>query len=343
MNTLWIDKKYAGIVSNQLERFKLTSQNPYSARFRCFYCGDSQKSALKTRGNLFEHKGKIFFKCFNCGASATLNKVLYDVNPTLFKEYKLEVLKESGEPEQPGFKPQIESFGKRRADKFQPLSKLKKISQLSNDHPAKRYIARRQIPVDKHFAIYFCPKFYQWINTIIPQKFSDGALLRDGPRIVIPFIDQEGYVFGVQGRALGNTEPRYITIMFDDNKPKVFGLDTVDKSNTVYIVEGPIDSLFLPNALAFAGSDGQLDKFTNKNNSIIVMDNEPRSVEIVSKIYKYADQGYTVCIWPTTIEQKDINDMILSGIDAKQVQSIIDCNSYNGLMAKAKLSEWRKV
>ena len=342
MNTLWIDRKFAGIISNQLEQFKQTSTSPYAARFRCFYCGDSKKSALKTRGNLFENKGKVFYKCFNCGYSTNLATVLKDLNPEIFKEYKLEVLRE-GQSEQPEFKPQIEKFVKSRADNFPPLSQLKKISQLSATHPAKRYVERRQIPAKHHYKLYYCKQFYHWINTIIPEKFGQAALDADKPRLVLPFIDQNGYVFGVQGRVFDKSEPRYITIMFDQEKTKIFGLDTVDFSKKVYIVEGPIDSLFIDNSIAFAGSDGQIQSFVNMGNSIIVMDNEPRNADIVNKIYKYADQGYNICIWPTAVVQKDINDLIMSGLSQDQIKNVIDNNTFNGLMAKVKLSEWRKV
>ena len=46
---------------------------------------------------------------------------------------------------------------------------------------------------------------------------------------------------------------RYITIMLDEDSPKVFGLDRVNETEPIYIVEGPFDSLFLDNSIAMAG------------------------------------------------------------------------------------------
>jgi hypothetical protein len=45
-------------------------------------------------------------------------------------------------------------------------------------------------------------------------------------------------------------------------------------------------------------------------------------------------------IWPDTIVEKDINDMVLAGRD---VQSIVECNNYSGLEAKLKFTTWKKI
>ena len=132
---------------------------------------------------------------------------------------------------------------------------------------------------------------------------------------------------------------RYITIMLDENKPKIYGLDRINKTKTVYIVEGPFDSTFLDNSVAMAGSD--VDPRTyNWSDYIWVYDNEPRNREIVNRISKSIHRGDKVVIWPSNILQKDINDMILTG---HNVQSLVELNSYQGLEAQVKLTEWKKV
>ena len=54
---------------------------------------------------------------------------------------------------------------------------------------------------------------------------------------------------------LGKEQPKYLTIKFDDTKQKVFGLDRINLQEHIYIVEGPIDSMFINNCLVAGGAD----------------------------------------------------------------------------------------
>ena len=51
----------------------------------------------------------------------------------------------------------------------------------------------------------------------------------------------------------------------------------------------------------------------------------------------------TVCIWPKTVKEKDINDMVLSGVSPKVIEDTINKNKFSGLSAKMALSDWSKV
>ena len=144
---------------------------------------------------------------------------------------------------------------------------------------------------------------------------------------------------GFQGRALGLSKVKYITIMLDDNAPKIYGLDEIQKSETVYITEGPFDSTFIRNAIALCGADGDIAKW-GICDCVWIYDNEPRNTEILSRISRVIENGQKVVIWPSTIKEKDINDMVLSGLD---VQNVIESNIYSGLEAKLKFTAWKKV
>jgi hypothetical protein len=186
-------------------------------------------------------------------------------------------------------------------------------------------------------------KFKAWVNTMIPDKFDD--LDKDEPRLIIPFLDKDKNLFGFQGRSFKKTGIRYITIMLNEDQPKIFGLDTMDDSKDIYVVEGPLDSLFLPNGIASAGGDlitplQQLD--VQKDRFVVVYDNEPRNKHTVKHIEKAIDNGYRVCIWPTTLDQKDINDMVLAGYSTDKVKDIIDECTYSGATGKLHLAIWRK-
>lgn len=325
---LHVDTKYISLLSTRLEKFK-KSDNTYN--FRCPYCGDSQKNKNRARGYFFQKKGSYIFKCHNCGVGRTLSNFLKDHDSSLYDEYVLESYREgvTGKGTKiplPEFKFEKPSF---KTDIFKDLSK---ISDLNKSHPARRFLDARKLPPE---SFYFCPKFKEWTNTH-KKVFRDTKY--DESRIIIPLRDRDGTI-GYQGRSLyPNAQLRYITVMLDDEKPKLYGLDTVNENETIYVTEGPFDSFFISNSIAMCGSDVDLSSYDYK--FIFVYDNEPRNREICTKIAKTIQQGYPVVIFPKEIKQKDLNDMILAGHD---VQSMVESNTYQGLEANLKFTQWKQV
>jgi hypothetical protein len=246
--------------------------------------------------------------------------------------------KKSEEPIKPLDKLQMKAPSFRK--KGSPLLKIKKISQLNYSHNGKIYVQNRQIPASKQYKLYYASKFNEWVNSIIPGKLP--TVERDRPRLIMPFIDKAGNLFGFNARAFGDDGLRYITIMIDDTMPKIFGLDDVNFSKRYYVAEGPIDSLFLSNAVAMAGADGNANGLEQTENAVFVFDNEPRNKEIVARMEKCLERGYKVCIWPKNVLQKDINDVIISGVTQASLELIIDNNTFSGLEGKLQLTYWRK-
>lgn len=339
-----VDVKYCGILSTRLDRYKVKQTNPYKANFRCPICGDSQKSKTLARGWLIEKDMTAMFHCFNCGQSHPLWRFLKLTDVSLYNEYVIDSKfdKMSARPPQEKLKPletltaPVPNF-KRSGS---PLLKIKRLGQLAVDHPARLYVNGRKIPTKAHHRLYYAPKFNTWVNSLIPDKLPQPK--RDLPRLILPLIDQNGTVFGFQGRAFDKLSIRYITIMLDESKAKLFGLDHADFTKKYYVVEGPIDSLFLSNAVAMAGADGNATGLENMENAVFVFDNEPRNKEIVSRMEKMLDRGYKVCIWPAKVSVKDINDMVLSGLTTAEVELMIDQNTYEGLRGRLALAEWRR-
>jgi len=156
---------------------------------------------------------------------------------------------------------------------------------------------------------------------------------------MIPFRNEEGEIFAYQGRAFGSETPKYITIKLDEDADKIFGLDRVDKSKPILVVEGPLDSLFLDNCIAMAGAD-----FNNfEGDLIIIFDNEPRNKEICKQIEKTINQDRKIVIWPDTVKEKDINDMILAGYTKEHIEQIITENTFQAASASLRFAEWRKI
>jgi transcription elongation factor Elf1 len=338
----YIDSKYINILSPQLEQFKDKGNGVYN--FRCPYCGDSQTNKTKARGYIFQKEGKPIYKCHNCGQGSSLQNLVKHVNPQLYKEYTLERFAGGEKPkENTGSTKTSLRFKKRPQYLKTPLGKLKKVSQLDVAHPVKKYVESRKIPKRFHYKLFYAPKFNAFAHQFAPDKFD--VLDKDEPRLILPFLNRNNELMGFQGRAFGKTSLRYITVKIDEDAPKIFGLDAIDRSKTVYIVEGPIDSMFLDNAVAMAGADVSSDslRLLGANDVVFVFDNEPRSKEIVKRIEKMIDMGYNISLFPDYVEEKDINDMILAGRDVEEIQAIISNNTFAGLSAKAKLSEWKKV
>ena len=337
----FVEIQYAQQLAGRLDRYKITNRSPMKINFRCPICGDSKKSKSKARGWLLEKDNSLFYYCHNCGASHSFSNFLKVVDPLAYNDYVAEkfigkanntISTETSTLEQTKF--EQPNFSHRDV-----LKNLKKISQLDYNHPVKKYIDKRSIPTKHHYRLYFAPRFKEWINGIIPNKFEN--VKKDEPRLVIPFLDKDRKCFGVAARGFDPDGLRYITIMFND-VPKIFGLDKVNFKEKYYVVEGALDSMFLSNAVAMAGADGGTNALENVENAVFVFDAEPRNKEIHKRMEKLIDAGHSIVIWPNDIEGKDINEMVLSG-KISCVESLMRTITYRGLEAKLKFQQWRRT
>ena len=207
------------------------------------------------------------------------------------------------------------------------------LPKASENIIANNYLVKRKLNPEK---FYYTDKFKEWSNT---QKQTFDSTYRDEPRIIIPMYNTGKNLIGFQGRSLTPNSVKYITVMLDDDSPKLYGLETINEEEPIYIVEGPFDSTFVENSVAMCGSDVDIRSF-GWGDHIWVLDNEPRNREIVNRIAKLIDRGEKVVIWRNNIVEKDINDMVLAGHD---VMSMIKLNTYSGLEAKVKFNSWKKV
>jgi transcription elongation factor Elf1 len=331
----FVDLQYATMLSTRLDRFQVRSNHPVKINFRCPQCGDSQKSKTKARGWLLEKDNSFHFYCHNCGASQSFSFFLKNVDGLLYRDYIAEKFVKDTTKSSRQTTLETTRF---EAPQFNanPLKSLKKVSSLPHDHPIKKYVEKRRIPSHHHYRMFYAQKFKTWINTIVPNKFE--VVGRDEPRLVLPFLDENGRVFGVSARGFDPKGIRYITIMFQD-RPKIFGLDLVDFDKTYFVVEGALDSMFLSNAVAMAGAEGSTSALRNLENAIFVFDAESRNQEIHKRMEKVVTAGHRICIWPTGVPGKDINEMFLAG--KTDIEQTILNNAYKGLEASLRLSEWR--
>jgi transcription elongation factor Elf1 len=317
----FVDVKYINLISSRFQKFKKVKNNLYN--FRCPICGDSQKNKNKARGYLYQVKNNTNFKCHNCGVNVSFNNFLKQIDSVIYKQYTFEKFKDGKTGRNFTVEEPVFNF---ETPKFKPKLDLPKASENSD---ANEYLIKRKLNPHNY---YYAEKFKSWTNSL-KEVFDDTT--KDEPRIIIPLFYQDTLV-GFQGRALGPNKIKYITVMLNDDAPKIYGLDEVQNEKTVYITEGPFDSTFIPNSIALCGADGDVSKW-GIHDCVWIYDNEPRNREILSRISRIIEVGQKVVIWPSTIREKDI---VLSGLD---VQSVIESNTYSGLEAKLKFTTWKKI
>jgi transcription elongation factor Elf1 len=334
--SIFIDRQFLLRVSPKLQKFTQKKEDLYN--FRCPLCGDSSKNKIKARGYVYRKKNDYFYMCHNCGASTTFFNFLTKVDASIVKEYQLERYK-NGETGNNNYKkPDFEEAKCKPV--FREKIQLESIESLPQGHFAKTYVESRKIPKSFHSQLYFAPDFKKFIEELGVEK--DG-LIENDKRLIIPFFNKEKELVAVQGRALGESKIRYITVKIMEDVPKVFGLDRIDNEKMVYVVEGPIDSMFLENAVATADSHLEgAEHSLVKSNITLVFDNEPRNKEICKQIERAIENHFNVVIWPDFIQEKDINDMILDGFTSSELQDILENNTFVNLRAKMEFVNWKK-
>lgn len=340
----WIDVKYVGLLSGRLEKFK--RKNDTTWNFKCPLCGDSHKNTNKLRGYIYRYKDRFLFKCHNCGVSTTFKSFLKTLDEGLHSEYCREALEEkiTGRAKvQATKKPDITDSSKPNFIKYTALKDLLKVSQLPYDHACKKYVEGRKIPTTFHHKLFYAPKFQHWVNSFVPGKFKTPV---NDPRLVIPFLDADRNLFALQGRSLKKDVEdriRYFTIVLNNDTPRVYGVDTINPAKRVYVTEGPIDSMFLPNAIAMGGVSTVRFDPVDKSKYTYIIDNEPRNKDIVKAMANIIKMGYNIFFWPEAIEGvKDLNELVLAQPELDLV-SMIEENTLSGLRATMKLNDWKRT
>ena len=344
--SIYIDRKYLGFVTSRLDLYKQKSQDLYN--FRCPYCNDSKKNRTKARGYLYRKANDLFFRCHNCAKSTTFGNFLKDLDTNAYKQYALERYS-NGETGHHNYqKPDFSDlqgnafahFANTTSAKTWDKINLESIEKLPEGHYARDYIKNRKIPQKYWNEVYYTPKFKDFLDAEFPDHGKEEVPNDD--RIILLYTNEKGEVTNIAGRALSESKIRYITIKVSDEK-KLFGMHRVRKQEKIYVLEGQFDSYFLPNAVASGDSNlGSVADSLENCDCVLVYDNEPRNKDIVKQIEKSVDKGYKICLFPDTVNGKDVNDMIQNGLTIDEIKAIIDSNTFSGLTAKLKFTHWKR-
>jgi len=328
--SIYIDKKYINLVSSSLEKFKWKKDS--LANCRCPMCGDSSRSKVKARGYFYLKGNDFFYRCHNCNYGTNLYNFLEKISPAYCREYALERWKNGENGNSNYKKPKIEI-------KFETKQKLNKafdfptVASLDDDHVCKKYVLKRRIPEKYHEILLYAEKF----PTNISSKLEE-----NDPRLFIPVYDEIGDLVSYQGRSLTNSSIKYITQHLLE-KNAWFGMSDL-KDGEVFVFEGPIDSMFIPNSVATLGMGNwsKIPEFLLGRKLIYVLDNEPRNKEVVKTMLDICNDKKNVCVWPEKIKYKDVNEMILAGYTPNQIKKIIIENTCSGPFCLFKITQWRK-
>lgn len=342
--SLPIDTKYIRLVSSRLRNFK--QKNSYLFNFSCPYCGDSQKNKSKARGYIFPKGNDLIYKCHNCGVGANVGNFLKHIDSSLYREYTLEKYK-TGETNNSYsantiLNIQPPKFG--RVEKAKIFEHAEWCSKLPSGHYCLEYLSKRQIPKEFYNKLLFTQHYKQFVDALV---LNHGKQIVDDARLIIPFYNEYDDLIAVSGRALETSDKtlRYVTIRTNDSENKlIYGMDRINLNQSVKILEGPIDSMFLTNCVA--SGDANLTIVANEISSdekLLIFDNEPRNKEIVKMMQDAIKLDHNVVIWPNNIKGKDINEMIIAGKTVDEIEKIISSNSFRSIEAQLRFNMWKKI
>lgn len=280
----------------------------------CPFCGTK-----KLKGTVYlANTNRLCYICWKascpCHTAVLASKWLKLVDPRLYESYKADVkAKASGSPDalsklqaqfaaehQKQMIKEQEELERRRlldtmaAKKFVPIEDGTDLSKK-----AVEYCKKRMIPEDIWKKFYICHE----------GKYHD--------RLIIPFYNKAGKIEYFQGRTLIGLEPKYMNRLAET---KLYNKDFVDKDKPIIVLEGPIDAMFIDNAVATcgAGSSSALDAQLNKFEQVYyIFDNDEAGYKKAGKLVR--DHKH-VFMWGKFLNDfgldpkkiKDINDVILA-------------------------------
>lgn len=338
---MWLDIKYSNMIGSRLNRFRIVRNNPYVANYNCPLCDDIHEKR-RARGYLLEKKGKIISYCHNCGASMLLQNFLEIIDYFIYSEYKIEKLKNRWQNKKVTNNEifnESTTFPKKQLDLGVKLS--------LNDSMSLEYVKNRKIPKLFYESMYHCDN----INIISKKidKYSETNFY-NAPVLVIPFYDKNKSYSYLSCRSLIPDSPfRYIVLEVDNYLPKIWGIEYIDWKQPIYIFEGPIDAMCVPNSLALAGvsSDKSVEyilNHTSKDNIVFSFDNELYNRDVLKQIRKKIEQGFSVVICDKNFKGKDINEIITKEImTPDEIYKYLKDRTFSGLRAKVELSYQLKL
>lgn len=316
-------------------------------------CGDSKKKKKSAHCYAFPADDGMRVYCHRCGYSSWFSVFLRSIDEDLYGEYLLEEFggERSTLDEEVSRAAEVASLA---SPAFKPKLHidLPSVADLPPEHFARTTCSTRMIPRDRWSSIYHADDFFRWASSFTDKY--DKYTFTD-TRLVLPISSPGGRLIGFQGRAYSNdARAKYLTVRLEEESPFLFGLERVDTDSKIVAVEGPIDSMFLPNAVASAGGviTRELSRTgLDKSRFTVAYDNEPRKRETIDKMRRAVTAGYPVFVWPESVRSKDFNDwhvdLVESGVSVEDASvamaSAVERRTFADLRAELEIQSWSKT
>jgi len=283
-----------------------TGQSAYNAE--CCICNEGKSSGRKRR--LFYFTQKRYFYCFNCSQSWTEAQWLQKVTNYNF----IDILRDCSQFTVE-FKPEVtkKSIVSEETKEIHPLPIG--CIDLENEEQINFYSSQKKVYSKLQHAIEYCNsrRLFTAVNRSrhLYVSFEDK---KHTNRLVIPFYDKDNQLVCYQSRSLLSSQfPKYLT---KEGEKCLFGEDKIDPTIPyIFIFEGPIDAMFVRNAVAMAGTDASTKQQQLLNNSIgyekiFVYDNDKGNTSLTKKIKNKLKNKQKVFVWPEKFNRfKDINEV----------------------------------
>lgn len=307
--------------------------------FSCPICGDSTKNKRKARGFIYNKNGQYNMTCKNCNAGYSLaNFIKIYFNDLYAPFFFIPALKQTNTSlfiDTPNTEPPV----------ILTSTQFPFFIPYYNSDVACKFIDNRRIPRNKLKEVFYIDD----INNLIEQYEHLGytALKYKSSRLVFVIRSYNNEIIGFITRALNkNDKIRYYNIKCLQ-LPLIYGMPFLNRKERVWIVEGLIDSLFLPNALSANSSSFNhvIDfcKEQNINDFVCVYDNEPHNNQITKIIEQTINNNYSTVIFSSfPYSGKDINEIVVkNALSPEQVLKLLEERVYSSLRAKLEYSKWK--
>ena len=346
-----IEEKIQRILNSKFAKdsFHKRQIDHYSDRinFACPFCGDSLRDPRKKRFNIYLNS--LSCHCFNCNHHSGINSFLKQFDEELSLEDKMQVheIQQSSKKFERKMSNNHSSFSFQLLDKLAvPKSILFNMLKLNTPYKSKEcsdYLNSRHIDIKqwKYFAYNDKSKELYILNVnsndrvigmqirqLDPNSKKSRYLTRSLTKMYSLYFNKDISV--IIERLLKSMDRGEKYIMEEDGIENIqanldrlsglFNIMNVDMYSPLTIVEGPIDSLCISNAIALQGATKLNDYFDDLQMVRYLFDNDKVGKEHTLKKLK---ANKKVFLWGLYLKKMNIKNKV------KDINDIVKLNMFN--------------
>ena len=334
MEDRYTQEEYIERLDTTIDKFRKVRDGLYQGR--CPICGDSAYDLFKRRFYIILNSDDGLYSCYchNCGYSASLKNFFKTIDNDLYNSYVSEVFKKKNDfkkKEHKDFK--VKSFSIPKYPEG-----LIPISNLNDNHEAKMYMRKRKVPENMLKCVFWTDNYPELVHNFIGEKYDNSRLEKQG--IVFVLRDLDGNITGFQLRDIFAKDKKYRFYTCSHTNEHGYFYRKINKDKPIFVVEGCIDSLFLPNSIAALTSTIWKVQIPDAD-CLYFNDQEPRNSEVSKQVAKCLKLGLKTILLPPEYFNNDVNDLVNLGLSLNEIDELFKNNVYQGLAGKLKYAEWK--